>query len=68
MTSIRPLEHGCSQRGHSLNECTDSFGSGFAMTSQDALLLTSTPAMAEDEIEVTGTAGNVSFDTTAGTW
>ncbi len=58
-------------KDNNLNECTDSFGGGFALTfTRMPLLLSSTPAMADDEFQVTGTGGNIRFDlvdTTVGT-
>jgi hypothetical protein len=46
-----------------LNECTDSFGGGASIkVTRTPLLLSSTPAMATDEFQVTGTGGNIKFD------
>jgi hypothetical protein len=71
LTTLDISGTGTINKDNNLNECTDSFGGGFAMTfTRTPLVLSSTPAMATDEFQVTGTGGNIRFDlvdTTVGT-
>jgi hypothetical protein len=54
-----------------VKECTDSFGGGASIkVTRTPLIIKSTPTMATDEFQVTGTGGNITFDiedTTIGT-